>query len=169
MQDPVILEACLAMPRYTNKPFPDYRHVPGQTPHPIRDPGGHSYNRKAEKLGAFDPEDWRSCETYLYGIDLFNHGFWWETHEVLETVWIAAGRRTEAGLFIQGLIQIALAQLKALQGQNTTAQNMARKGLDKMGHYPGRYLGIDIKTFCAAVKEGFNGDQVEPVTVELVE
>lgn len=157
------------MPLYTNKPLPAYRYVPGQTPHPTRDPGGHSYNRKTETLGPFDPEDWKSCEAYLYGIDLFNHGFWWEAHEVLETVWIAADRRSEAGLFIKGLIQIAVAYLKALQGQETTARNIARKGLNKMGHYPGRYLGIDTKSFCAAVKASFNGHQVEPVTVELVD
>jgi hypothetical protein len=32
-------------PRYTDRPFPAYRHVPGETPHPRRDARGHSHAR----------------------------------------------------------------------------------------------------------------------------
>ena len=63
--------------------------------------------------GQLFPGDWQSCELYLYGIDLFNYGYWWEAHEALETVWHAAGQKsTLCGTFIQGLIQLAGAQLK---------------------------------------------------------
>ncbi len=62
--------------RYSSRPFPSYRFVPGQAPHPTRDPNGHSYNKQPEELASFDPENWNYCEEYLYGIDLFNHGYW---------------------------------------------------------------------------------------------
>ena len=115
--------------RYTKRPFPTYRFVPGKAPHPGRDPDGHSYNKTPAQLGIFKSGDWQACHEYLYGIDLFNHEYWLVANEVLEAVWVAAGRRTETGLFIQGLIQIAVAHLKRLQGFHDTASRMASAGL----------------------------------------
>lgn len=155
------------LPRYSNRPFPAYRFVPGKNPHPTRDRDGHSYNEEPELVVSFDVEDWNTCELYLYGIDLFNHGFWWEAHEALEAVWMAAGRRTESGLFIQGIIQIAVAHLKEIQGFQAAAKKMAWKGLDKLGHRKDCYLGIDVITFHSAVKASFSKNPVTPVTIEL--
>ena len=154
------------LPRYSKTPFPSYRFIPGKNPHPTRDRDGHSSN-KPEQIASFDPEDWNSCELYLYGIDLFNHGFWWEAHEALEAVWVAAGRRTEAGLFVQGIIQIAVAHLKELQGFQATAKRMAWKGLDKLGYPKDLYLGIDVTTFRSAIKARFSENDMTPVIIEL--
>ncbi len=63
--------------RYTTAAFPPYRYVPGQEPHPVRDPRGHSYGVPAE-ADQLDAEQWSSCQTYLAAIDLFNHGYYWE-------------------------------------------------------------------------------------------
>jgi len=93
---------------------------------------------------------------------------WWEAHEALEAVWIAAGRQTETGLFIQGLIQIAVAHLKRFQGFNDVARRMAAAGLDKMKFIKGVYLGIDVTAFCHDVKlYSANNDQL-PVIIKLV-
>jgi hypothetical protein len=154
--------------RYTDRPFPAYRFVSGKTPHPTRDQDGHSYNKPPVQLAPFDPEDWYACEEYLYGIDLFNHGYWWEAHEALEAVWAAAGRRTETGLFIQGLIQIAAAHLKWLQGFHDVAMRMATTGLEKMKHINGIFLGIDVATFRYAVKSYFSDGTEIPVRIVLI-
>ena len=153
--------------RYSTRRFPAYRFVPGKTPHPTRDRDGHSYNEEPEQVVSFDAKDWNSCELYLYGIDLFNHGFWWEAHEAFEAVWVGAGRHTETGLFIQGLIQIAIAHLKEFQGFQATGKRMAWKGLDKLGRPKDCYLGIDVTIFRSAVKASFSQDPVTPVTIEL--
>ena len=72
-------------PRFLpDRPFPPYAYVPGDTPHPARDPGGHSYGAEFEIPGPPDPDEWRACRDYLYGIDLFNHGFYWEEAQSLE-------------------------------------------------------------------------------------
>ncbi|MBI4006737.1 MAG: hypothetical protein HY356_08705 [Gammaproteobacteria bacterium] len=44
--------------RYSDRPFPPYRFIPGKTPHPTRDTEGHSYNKPAVHLASFDPVDW---------------------------------------------------------------------------------------------------------------
>jgi hypothetical protein len=154
--------------RYTDRPFPSYRFVPGQAPHPIRDRSGHSYNKPPVQLAPFDPNDWYACEEYLYGIDLFNHGYWWEAHEALEAVWAAAGRRTETGLFIQGLIQIAAAHLKWFQGFHDVARHMAMAGVEKTQHINGIFLGVEVAAFRDAVKSYFSDGNGMPVVIELV-
>ena len=155
-------------PRYTDRPFPSYRFVPGRSPHPVRDPEGHSYNKPPVQIKSFAAGQWQSCAEYLYGIDLFNHGYWWEAHEALEAVWVAAGRQTEAGLFIQGLILIAVAHLKMFQGFNGVARRMAEEGLDKMKRMQGIYLGIDVSVLRSAVEAYCAGDNQMPVIIDLI-
>jgi hypothetical protein len=155
------------LPRYSSKAFPPYRYVPGMHPHPVRDPDGHSYGKKQELQSPFSSNSWSTCEDYLYGIDLFNHGYWWEAHESLEQVWAAAGRHTRVGLFIQGLIQIAAAHLKASQGLDEVAQRMATTGLEKMTEQNETYLGIDVAAFRADVIACFAGGAGKPVSIRL--
>lgn len=164
-------EAVITRPRYTTRPFPDYAYVPGKNPHPTRDKNGHSYNEQAQQAQQasteFDVEHWQDCEEYLYGIDLFNHGYWWEAHEALESVWIAAGRKTQAGFFIQGIIQVAVAHLKRHQRFHDVAQRMAHDGLEKMLEISGIYLGIDTRQFREDVKRYFAGNDKNPVIIGL--
>jgi uncharacterized protein len=130
---------------------------------------GHSYHKPVEEqLAQFEAGNWQSCDEYLYGIDLYNHGYWWEAHEALEAVWKAAGRHTGTGLFIQGLIQIAAARLKRFQGLNNVANRMAMEGLKKMKRIKGVYLGIDVAAFCNAVESYYSGDNENPVIIELI-
>lgn len=142
--------------RYSQRPFPPYRYLPFQTdkphPHPRTDPAGHSYNEEEDYLPKFSPDDWRTCEPYLYGIDLFNHGYWWEAHEALETVWLAAGQKsTRCGKFLQGLIQLAGAQLKRFIDEPLGAQSLTKSGIEKLLLVEGVYLGIEIASFVADV------------------
>ena len=148
-------------PRYTNKPFPAYRHLPGKTPHPVVDPKGHSYGEDDQYLAGFLPEDWKDCHPYLYGIDLINNNYWWEAHEALEQVWLAAGRDTVTGTFVQGLIQVAVAQLKRFMGAESGAQKLTESGVAKLSIVDGVYLGIDVVTFVADVERCLRRDSGE--------
>lgn len=156
------------MIRYSSRPFPPYRYVPGGPhPHPTRDAGGHSYRDKSEAVDSFSPQAWDGCETYRYGIDLLNHGYWWEAHEALEAVWVAAGRRTETGQFIQGLILIAVALLKRHQGLHDIAERMAVDGINRLPVRHRSYCGVDTTTLRADAEALFGGRQSEPLQVKL--
>ena len=72
--------------------FPPYSFVPGLFPHPISDPEGHSHGIREQAAAPVGPDDWHTNRDYLFGIDLFNHGYYWEAHEVWEGLWHAAGR-----------------------------------------------------------------------------
>lgn len=127
--------------------------MPGKTSHPTRDPTGHSYNKSVKEFPEFHPKEWSTCKEYLFGIDLFNFSYWWEAHEVLEAVWIAAGRNTDTGLFVQGLIQISAAHLKGWQGNHAAARKLALSGLSKMKDNNGKRLGIDISKLRLDIEE----------------
>jgi uncharacterized protein len=131
-------------PRYTLRPLPIYRFVPGKNPHPRRDPKGHSYGKPEPQPSQFLPEDWRQSEDYLYGIDLYNFAYWWECHEIFEGLWHAAGHDTEQGNFFQALIQLAAANLKNFSGNHDAAKNLLTSGLARLQKTPTFYMGIDV-------------------------
>ena len=155
------------MPRYSRKAFPPYAFVPGRTPHPTRDLEGHSFGNAPETVAEFDPERWQTCDLYRYAIDLLNYGYWWEAHEALEALWIAAGRHSPTGRFLQGLIQIGVAMLKRHQGLNTAAVRLARDGLEKIRPVPDGFLGIDQKDLHAQVECCLADDEAPAVRLRL--
>ena len=143
------------------RPFPPYRHVPGVTPHPIRDPQGHSYGLEEDDRPVSLPADWRQTEDYLYGVDLYNFAYWWEAHEAWEGLW----NKTEddCRLFLQGLIQISaslikyhIRQLRGLQSLSTNGRNKLYQVLTNLDDPTGRYMGMNLPEFLACLDSFFD-------------
>ena len=133
------------------RPLPPYAYIPGRHPHPTRDPGGHSHGVGHETPAAPDPEDWRASVDYLYGIDLFNHGFYWEAHEAWEGLWVACGRQGLTATYLQALINLAAAGFKARWGNATgmranaeTALRLFKAATSQMRSGKRRYMGLDV-------------------------
>jgi hypothetical protein len=91
--------------------------VTGRFPHPIRDPAGHSFGETQPAPAPIDPSHWTESGQYLYAIDLFNYGYYWEAHEAWEGLWHAVGRKGIVGDFLKGLIKLAAAGVKAREGR----------------------------------------------------
>ncbi|WP_342633889.1 DUF309 domain-containing protein [Mesorhizobium kowhaii] len=68
--------------------FPGYAYLPGKHPHPVRDPLGYSY--QSDPGTVVTVEESLSSNVFRWGIDLFNHGYYWEAHEAWEPLWHAA-------------------------------------------------------------------------------
>ena len=95
-------------PRYTQIKFPPYRFIPGENPHPTENPRGHSYGKKElDDTRLFVPEDWSKNEQCLFGIDLYNYGYWWESHEAFEALWRITPHGHVSRDYLQGLIKIS--------------------------------------------------------------
>jgi hypothetical protein len=93
--------------------LPAYTYVPGtNTPHPIRDPRGHSHSRKGRTALPLSADHWADNRTYLLALDYFNSGFYWEAHEEWERLWRVSGPDTTVGRFLRGLIKLAAAGVK---------------------------------------------------------
>ena len=134
-----------------DRALPPYAYLPGRQPHPIRDPRGHSFGIKPDDPEPPDPRRWQACRTYLYGIDLFNHGYYWEAHEVLEALWRACHRRGPMGMFFKALIALAAAGLKLRAGNLRGVRGHARRAADlfdkialEVGSDEARYMGLDV-------------------------
>lgn len=161
------------IPRYTDRSLPDYRHLPFRNAHPFLDEDGHSYKEKLSPCDSFSVDNWQSCADYLFSIDLFNHSFWWEAHERLKYVSIGAGRESETGQFVQGLIQISAALLKHFLKEKEGAETLAELGLESLENAPKTYLGIDVVTLITQVEncfeiEGSNYPQIHLKHPELL-
>ena len=154
-------------PRYSTRPFPSYRFLPGKNPHPRRDPLGHSYDQPEPKLLAFPPEEWQRAEDYLYGIDLYNFAYWWECHEAFEGLWHAAGHKTEQGNFFQALIQFGAANLKRFTGNHQAAGNLITSGIVRLQKMPKLYMGIDLASLTEDFREHMVGSDFRAPLIRL--
>jgi predicted metal-dependent hydrolase len=161
------LSISLHRPRYSTRTFPSYAFIPGQTPHPRRHPEGHSFGVQEPQPPAFGEVDWSDSEDYLYAVDLYNFGYWWESHEVFEGLWHACGRRTEAGNFFQALIQLAAANLKHLLGRELAVRNLTQRGLERLQKVPPQYMGIDTRRLAVDFRLWLNRRDDLQVLIQL--
>jgi len=107
------------------------------------------------------PGDWRACELYLEGIDLFNRAFLWEAHEAWEAVWHAAGQESTVGRYLQGLIQVAAALLKRQLEMETGVRNLLAKSERNLEPARAwlhatdaeRFMGLALREWEAAVRD----------------
>ena len=104
-------------PPLPSRAFPAYSYVPGKFPHPLSDPVGHSFGHVGEKCEPLTPANAQRHVEYLWGIQLFNHGYYWEAHETWEQVWHACGRSGRAADYLKGLIKLAAAGVKSREGR----------------------------------------------------
>jgi predicted metal-dependent hydrolase len=89
-------------------------------------------------------------------VDLFNMGYWWECHEVLEALWNAAGRKTPQASFVQGLLQVAAAELNRRRGKRAVS-GQAERGLRRMEAVSrAAYMGLDVRSFARDVRTAMN-------------
>jgi uncharacterized protein len=144
-------------PRYVpDRPLPPYTYVPGRSPHPVSDPAGHQFGQIPEPPAAIDPDNWQMNRAYLYGTDLFNHGYYWEAHEAWEGLWHLCGRKGVTADFLKGLIKLAAAGVKVREGQArgvrshaTNAAALFHRTAERLGKRDARYLGLRLDDLIA--------------------
>lgn len=152
--------------RYSLTSFPPYRYVPGRAPHPTRSPEGHSYGNELVSV-VVDEQSWRSCEPYLFAVDLFNHGYYWEAHEALEAIWRGVGPDTRIGTFAQAVIQAAAALLKHSMGERSSAERLAAAAIDKLRGGAAVVLGVDTDALATQLETYLDGRRDVPPRIAL--
>ncbi len=143
-----------AWPRYTDRAFPAYRFVAGLNPHPRRDPKGHSYGLPEVPPPRVPPERWRENGVYLFGVDLYNFAYWWECHEELEGLWHLTGHRGEEAQYLQGIIQVAAANLKRHAEAPEGARRLAGEAVQRLASVGRReFMGLELGPFIRGVND----------------
>ena len=95
-------------------PLPSSKHIPGQTERPdmelLEKIAGRALAPTLDQSAPDNP-------AWNYGIRLFNAGYYWEAHEVLEAVWMNALPNSRERYLVQGVIHVANARLKLKMAQ----------------------------------------------------
>lgn len=81
------------------------------------------------------------------GIELFNEGLYYESHEELETAWNRAPRADR--FFVQALVHCAAAWHHAGRGNYEGAVLQTRHALRKLAGYLPEHRGIDTRRLSA--------------------
>ena len=150
-------------PRYLPaRALPPYAYLPHRDPkdrhpHPERDPGGHQRDGAPDPAvtGPPDPDAWRETPAFLWGVDLFNAGYYWEAHEAWEGLWRAADGAAAAAL-LHGLIKLAAAGVKAGVGNPRGTARHAGAAAELFtplaAHGHRRLFGLDPRTLRRAAE-----------------
>ena len=143
--------------------LPRYRYVPGLHAHPFRHVDGHMYtDGSAPSEAPWDPNTpWEQDERYLWGADLFDHRYYWESHEVWEALWHSATPGAPVHRLLQSLIQFAAATLKMHTGHHGGARRLharATKRFETIQDDVGPvYRGIQLETLSDRVAKFLDG------------
>ncbi len=127
--------------------LPPYTFVPGRAPHPVSDPAGHMHDKPPERPPAPDADRWQDSHAYLRGLDLFNHGYYWEAHEAWEGLWHACGRTGPTADFLRGLIKLAAAGVKVREGKPAGVASHASRAAAIFRNAAQRFGGLDAMFF----------------------
>jgi uncharacterized protein len=96
---------------------------------------------------SFDP----SSKTYQRGVELLNHGEFFEAHEVLEDVWRAAPEPDRK--FLQGLIQVAVAFHHRSCGNLVGFRSVLARACRNLSSYPDVYQRVDVAALLSNLEE----------------
>ena len=84
------------------------------------------------------------------GIDEFNAGLFFQSHETLEDLWIVSPWPVRN--FLQGLIQIAAAFVHLKRGEYAGSHRLLTEAILKLEGFTPRCLGVDVERLLAGVR-----------------
>ena len=135
-------------------PFPSYIFIPGLNPHPKKE-GGHMQDQMdpvGELIDLNNPQDNKFLR---YSLDLYNNGYFWESHVYFEALWNVHKRTGSTADFLKGMIKLGAAGVKIQINQPANARThflrakeLFKSILDVEGSV---YLGFDLKDIMAKI------------------
>ena len=146
--------------------LPAYRYLPGTM---AKDEDRSDLPKL--KFEDLPPQAWRKNEPYLYGIDLYHEGYFYEAHEVWEELWHRVGHHSPQGQFLKALIQLAAARLKLRMGEEKPARRLVgtlQKILITLSSSTKEefWMGIDLKKLIDACEQNAF-DKIGEIRLEL--
>lgn len=87
------------------------------------------------------PDDTR--EAFARGVEQFNRGEFFESHESWEVIWLPAAEPDKT--FLQGITQVAAAFHHYRRDNREGAESLLRRGLEKLERFAEDYRGIELE------------------------
>ena len=85
------------------------------------------------------------------GMKLFNSCEWYKSHDVFEEIWHetnSSGRQA-----LQGILQIAVAQVHLENGNKNGATILYGEALGRLKNYKSDDIGLDLNSLCICITE----------------
>jgi hypothetical protein len=101
-----------------------------------------------------------AADRWEYGLDLFDHGYLWESHEVLEQTWKALPPKTPERDLAQAIILAAAALLRSHLGDERSAATLCARAvalLVRVSPATARARGIDAPRLAADLERALRG------------
>lgn len=100
---------------------PPYAHIPGKTP---RHAAGVFDAIRNSVDASMSPALLANSDAFQGGLQFYAQGFYWESHELWEAVWLCCPPNSAERMAVQGLIQLANARLKLAMGKPHAARRL---------------------------------------------
>lgn len=105
-------------------------------------------------------------ETLRYSLDLYNHGYFWESHVYFEALWNAHKREGSVADFLKGMIKLGAAGVKLRLNQAASARGHMERASelfeDVMKKEGERFLGFNLKDLVASTRAATEPPEVHP-------
>lgn len=149
-------------PRLRDDSLPPRRYVPGGSAHPK------GLYPELTFAPWVEGAAWWEDEAWIAGLDRFDQGYLWESHELWEAGWHqASGDRAER---LQGMIQAAAAALTLHLGRPEIAAGLAERAAGRLLPLVGREeVGVDLSAFVAGLRAHLDGGPLPATGVVLPE
>ena len=101
---------------------PPYAYVPGQTKRHTDD----IFDTIKNDAKGIDYRAFEQTSTFWYATAFLKEGFYWESHEVFEALWLRCPPESSEKKLIQALIQIANMHLKLKMGRSNASVRLKK-------------------------------------------
>lgn len=109
-----------------------------------------------------DPDHPSQNDDLAYALDLFNHGYYWESHVYFEAIWNTHGRQGTISDLMKAFIKLGAAGVKLSIGQKTAALghfDRARELIKEVISVEGtRFLGFNLQILLEKIENSLKGD-----------
>ncbi len=107
---------------------------------------------------------------FLRGLELFNEGEYFESHEVIEDLWLETSSEDVHRDFYKGVIQAAAAVYQFERGILTGAEGLYKTSVGYLEKYRPRTLGLNVEKLIADMRRLFaffeTWDRTSAVTLD---
>jgi hypothetical protein len=128
--------------------FPPYIFIPGLNPHPKKE-GGYRFEQAepvAEMIDLAHPE---KSEFLQHSLNLYNNGYYWESHVYFEALWNAHSRVGSVADFFKAMIKLGAAGVKLSIHQPDQAKVHLIRAQELFTHVMKdegpQFLGFDLR------------------------
>lgn len=102
---------------------------------------------------------------FKYALDLFNHGYFWESHVYFEALWNTHGRSGPVAEFMKAAIKLGAAAIKFKLGQGASGKGHLARAIELLDYVKSlegnHFLGFDLNLIIQSTTQCIDREQVD--------